>query len=240
MHTLGLAVAVVDPAPAAFGRALGLEFGSAVQRHLEQAGIRFLTDAGVSAYTGTEAVTGVTLAGGETVPAGLVVEAVGSICNTDWLGGNGLDLSDGVLTDNDLRAVGAEHVVAVGDVARFPNPLFDEVPRRVEHWSMPVDTAKRAAATLMTDLKAGEPPGGPFAPTPSFWSDLLDLRLQAYGTPALGDAVEMEEGDLDNLVDGVVVSYLRDSRPVGAVAVNIPPARLRALRDRFAVPAAAH
>ena len=105
---------------------------------------------------------------------------------------------------------------------------------------MPADTAKRAATTLMTDLEAGEPPGAPFAPIPSFWSDLLDLRLQAYGTPALGDAVEMEEGDLDHPADGVVVSYLRDCRPVGAVAVNIPPARRRALRDRFAAPAAAH
>ena len=45
---------------------------------------------------------------GTTVPADLVIEAVGSVCNTEWLEGNGLDLSDGVLTDNLLAVVGAE------------------------------------------------------------------------------------------------------------------------------------
>ncbi|GAA1972094.1 FAD/NAD(P)-binding oxidoreductase [Nocardioides panacihumi] len=241
LHKLGLDVTVVLPERVAFERALGAELGGAVQRHLEAAGIRFVTGASIAAYTGDDEVDGVTLGDGTSLVAGLVVEAVGSQCNTEWLAGNGLDLSDGVLCDNDLRVVGAEWTVAVGDVARFPNPLVDATPRRVEHWSMPTDTAKRAAASLVADLggvAAG--PLEPFAPTPSFWSDLLDLRLQAYGSPSLGDEVELEEGDLGRLADGVVLSHLRDGRLVGTVAVNLAPARLRPLRDRFAAPALTH
>jgi hypothetical protein len=199
-----------------------------------------VTGAGIAAYAGTTEVSGVLLADGTNLEAGLVVEAVGSQCNTEWLEGNGLDLSDGVLCDNDLRVVGAERVVAVGDVARFPNPLLDDTPRRVEHWSMPTDTAKRAAATLVADLGGEAGPGEAFVPVPSFWSDLLDLRLQAYGSPALGSDVEVEEGDLDRPQDGVVVSHLRDGRRVGTVAVNLAPARLRPLRERFAAPALTH
>ncbi|GAB7004863.1 FAD/NAD(P)-binding oxidoreductase [Nocardioides sp. AN3] len=243
LHRLGLDVTVVFPEQVAFERVLGVELGGAIQHHLERAGIRFASGAGIAAYAGDSRatdVTGVMLADGTTLPAGLVVEAIGSQCNTEWLEGNGLDLSDGVLTDNDLRVVGAERVVAVGDVARFPNPLFDETPRRVEHWSMPTDTAKRAAAALVADLDGRAGPDEPFTPTPSFWSDLLDLRLQAYGSPALGTEVEVEEGDLDRLADGAVVSYLRDGRLVGTVAVNLAPARLRTLRERFVAPALTH
>ena len=77
----------------------------------------------------------------------VVVEAVGSAPNVAWLAGNDLDLSDGVLCDQGLRPIGANgpigSVVVVGDIARFPNPLFDDVPRRVEHWNIPTETAKR-------------------------------------------------------------------------------------------------
>jgi len=241
LHKLGLRVTVVDPFPVAFERALGTELGGAIQRHLEAVGVRFRTGTGVVAYAGINGsdqgqVTGVTLDDGTTLEAGLVVEAVGSLCNTEWLAGNGLDLGDGVLTDNDLRVAGADRVVAVGDIARFPNALFGGDPRRVEHWSMPTDTAKRAAATLVADLTGGPALAEPFAPVPSFWSDLLDLRLQAFGSPALGDTVVVEEGELDHLADGVLVTYLRDGRLVGNVAVNLPPVRQRALRDAFLLP----
>ena len=82
----------------------------------------------------------------------------------------------------------------------------------------------------------GPTPAEPFAPIPSFWSDLLDLRLQAFGTPALGDTAVIEEGDLDRLAAGALVTYLRDGRPVGNVAVNLPPIRQRALREAFLQP----
>lgn len=245
LHKLGLHVTVVDPFPVAFERALGAQLGGAIQRHLEAAGVRFRTGTGVTAYTGADGsdpgsdhgqVTGVTLDDSTTLQAGLVVEAVGSVCNTEWLAGNGLDLTDGVLTDNDLRVLGTERVVAVGDVARFPNALFGGDPRRTEHWSMPTDTAKRAAATLVAELTGGPGAEAPFAPIPSFWSDLLDLRLQAYGSPALGTESTVDEGDLDRLADGVLVTYLRDGRLVGNVAVNLPPVRQRALREAFLQP----
>ena len=47
-------------------------------------------------------------------------------------------------------------MVACGDIARFPNLLFDDVPRRVEHWTMVTDTARRAGHTLGRYLVHGE------------------------------------------------------------------------------------
>jgi NADPH-dependent 2,4-dienoyl-CoA reductase/sulfur reductase-like enzyme len=235
LRSLGHDVTVVEPAGPPMQRVLGTDMAAAVQGHLAAAGIDFVIGTGVECFTGDGVVTGVTLGTGETLAADVVVEAIGSVCNTEWLGGQGLDLSDGVLTDNRLAVAGTTDVVAVGDVARFPNPLFDDVPRRVEHWSIPTDTAKRAAATLL-----GTPDDTPFAPIPAFWSNQFDLRLQSYGSPALADEIQLEEGTLDDLTGGVIATYHRGQRHVGTVAVNALPAHHRELREAFtatAVPA---
>lgn len=235
LRHLGHDVTVVEPAGAPMERVLGTVPSNAIQRHLEAAGIRFVLGTGITGYLGEQRVEGVVLGSGRVLPADVVVEAVGSVCNTEWLAGNGLDLADGVLADNRLRVVGADRVVAVGDVARFPNPLFDDVPRRVEHWSIPSDTARCAAATLLGDL-AGTPSYDEFAPVPSFWSDQLDLRLQSVGSPALADEVVVAEGDPDRLLEGLLVTYHRAGRHVGTLAVNLSPARQRGLRDPFSRP----
>lgn len=234
--TLGHEVTIVEPGGPPMIRVIGPAAAAAIQRHHERAGIRFVLGAGISGYAGDERVTGAVLSTGTVVPADVVVEAVGSACNVEWLQGNGLDLSDGVLTDNRLCVAGAERVVAVGDIARFPNPVFDDVPRRVEHWSMPGETAKRAAKMLVEQLHRVAGDRRPFAPIPSFWSDQLGLRLQSAGAPALADEVSVVEGDLDDLHGGVLVSYARDGHPVGMLAVNLSPARQRELRSQLSSP----
>ncbi|GAA4093585.1 NAD(P)/FAD-dependent oxidoreductase [Nocardioides kongjuensis] len=235
LRTLGHDVTVVEPVGTPMERVIGAVASTAIQRHLEAAGIRFVLGTGITGYLGGERVEGVVLGSGRVLPADVVVEAVGSLCNTEWLAENGLDLADGVLTDNRMRVVGAERVVAVGDVARFPNPVFDDVPRRVEHWSIPTDTARVAAATLVADL-AGRPVTDEFRPVPSFWSDQLGLRLQSLGSPALADEVVVAEGDPERLLDGLLVTYHREGRPVGTLAVNLGPARQRELREQFSHP----
>ncbi len=234
LRTLGHDVTVVEPAGPPLTRVIGLQLAQAVQRRHEAAGVRFLIGDGVAGFTGAERVTGVALNTGEELPADLVIEAVGSVCNVEWLEGNDLGLSDGVLTDNGLGVVGVSAVVAVGDVARFPNPLIDDVPRRVEHWSMPTDTAKRAAATLVAELRGSSHTDRPFAPVPWFWSDQLDLRIQSFGSPGLADECRIEEGDVDDLVGGLLATYFRAGRHVGTLAVNLSAARQRDLRSQFA------
>ncbi|MYR57994.1 NAD(P)/FAD-dependent oxidoreductase, partial [Streptomyces sp. SID625] len=135
-----------------------------------------------------------------------------------WLDGNGLDLTDGVRTDAHLRAGGRPDVIAVGDVARFPNARYDGVPRRVEHWSMPSDTARHAARTLTAHLTGTEEARAPFAPLPTFWSDQHDVRLQCFGAPVLGlDDVRVLDGDP---AGDLVVGYHRGRRLVGVAALG--------------------
>ncbi|MET9129171.1 NAD(P)/FAD-dependent oxidoreductase [Streptomyces antibioticus] len=228
-------VTVVDPLPLPMTGPLGPLLGRALLRRHEARGVRFALGTGVAGFTGEDRVTGVELSDGRVLAADVVVESVGSVANTEWLDGNGLDLTDGVRTDALLRAGGRPEVVAVGDAARFPNARYDGVPRRVEHWSIPGDTAKQAARTLVAHLHGtGEEPA-PFAPLPTFWSDQHDFRLQSFGAPSYGaDDVRVLDGTPDGDGD-LVVGYHRDGLLVGVVALGGPGAASAAARHRPAL-----
>lgn len=229
--TLGAAeVTVVDPLPLPMVGPLGAPLARALRARHEQRGVRFALGTGVAGFEGDGRVTHVLLADGSVLAADVVVESVGSLANTEWLEGNGLDLTDGVLTDDHLRAGGRPDVVAVGDVARFPNARYDGVARRVEHWSIPMDTARHAARTLAAHLSGAEAELAPFAPLPTFWSDQHDFRLQSFGAPALGmDDTRVLDGDLDG---DALVGYHRAGRLVGVVALGGRGATAAAARYR--------
>ncbi|MDF3141308.1 MULTISPECIES: FAD/NAD(P)-binding oxidoreductase [unclassified Streptomyces] len=223
-------VTVVDPLPLPMAGPLGELLGRALLRRHEERGVRFRLGTSVAGFEGEDRVTGVVLGDGGVLPADVVVESVGSVANVEWLAGNDLDLSDGVLTCGRLRVGGRPEVVAVGDVARFPNARYDAVPRRVEHWSIPTDTAKHAAKTLAAHLAGAETDPAPFAPLPTFWSDQHDFRLQSFGAPALGlDDVRVLDGDPSG---DVLVGYHTGGLLVGVVALGGQAAAMGAARYR--------
>lgn len=232
-HTLGCDVAVVERLSAPLEQAVGREVGEAVRHHHESVGIRFHTDATVAAIepddSDSDRVRRVVLDDGTVLDADVLVEAVGSKPATEWLDGNGLDLSDGVLCDAALRVEGHHRVVAVGDVARVPRTRFDGHARRVEHWTNPTDTARVAARTLVDTLAGITTVGHPFTALSSFFSDQGELRLQSFGT-TVGSA-RVVDGDLSRPLDGVVVEYEYSGREAGVLLVNVSPREYRRYRD---------
>jgi NADPH-dependent 2,4-dienoyl-CoA reductase/sulfur reductase-like enzyme len=172
----------------------------------------------------------VALSDGERLDSDILVEAIGSECNDEWLRETGLDVSDGVLADAAMRAVsrdGTVHddVYVVGDIARFPHLTFDEVPRRIEHWNIPTDTGKRAgavlAARLAEDGSFEDEVARPFTPMPTFWSVQFEIDLRAYGLPALADEVKLLDGELSG---DCVVGYYRRGRMIGVVGLGMQAA----------------
>jgi 3-phenylpropionate/trans-cinnamate dioxygenase ferredoxin reductase component len=223
---IGCTVHIVEPQPALMIRPLGARLGRALQRVHESHGVAVHTDVGIDALIAAandrERLVGVLLTDGTTLAAEVLIESVGSHPNVEWLNGNGLDLSDGVLCDNHMRVSAPAPVVTVGDVARFPDPASGDAARRIEHWCIPTDTAKRAAKTLLTDLRGEPDDTDVFSPLASFWSDQFELRLQGYGAPGDADTVRLFEGDLDAPA-GAVMGYYRGDRLVGIVMVSPTP-----------------
>jgi NADPH-dependent 2,4-dienoyl-CoA reductase/sulfur reductase-like enzyme len=220
-RSLGCDVTVAAPEDVPMERPLGLRLGRALQRLHERHGVRFRMGTGAVSLRGDDRVTGLEIGGGDILPCDVLIEAVGSIPNVEWLDENGLDLTDGLVCDEHLRVEGRPDVVAVGDLARFPNALFGGISQRVEHWNIPTETARRAAPALLAGLSGTEPPASPFTPMPAFWTHQFEVRLQSFGAPGLGAAdVRVLEGDFD---DGpVVVGYYRDGQLVGIVGTGGP------------------
>lgn len=207
----GLEVTVVEALPVPLAGALGDRMGAAVSALHDDHGVEVRCGVGVEGFTGSRRVEGVRLADGSTVQADVVVVGVGVATATDWLDGSGLDVADGLLCDEACRA--AERVVAAGDVARWPNPLFGET-MRVEHWDNAVQQGRHAARTLVAEL-GGEVPEA-YAPVPWFWSDQYESKIQMAGRP--GPDVDVVEGSIDER--SFVAVYGRDGRVTGVLGID--------------------
>lgn len=226
---LGLSASVIEPQAQPMLAALGPEVAAAMAAFHRANGVDLRCGLTV---TGAEAGA-LILSDGRRLEGDVIVEAVGSVPNVDWLAGAGLDLSNGVLCDATLTARGSDRILAVGDVARFPNALFDATPRRVEHWSIPGLTARRAAETIAARV-AGAEPAARFAPLPGFWSDQHGLRLQSFGAPALGDEIRVLDGDLARLGDTpCLIEYRRAGKMVAVLGLGAAPAALAQHRARL-------
>jgi 3-phenylpropionate/trans-cinnamate dioxygenase ferredoxin reductase component len=239
--SLGCDVQLVEGSNGPMHRALGGPVSAAMRDWFVLRGLQIRTGRVVDEFLTEQTdphqqrVAGVRLNDGTELKAEVIVEAVGSLPNTEWLQGNGLDLTDGVLVDEHLRVLGAQHAVAVGDVARYPDQWTDGLPRRVEHWQGAIDTAKTAARSLVADLTDSQPPA-PYSSVPSFWSDVFGTRVQGLGVPHHGTETRVIEGSLEALDEGVTVAYTRDDTLVGLVTIALPPARLIQLRSHLGQP----
>ena len=218
-RSFGAEVHIVAPETVPMRNPLGVLFGQELQRRHEGYGVQFHMETLPVAFEGIGRVQRVRLSDGTVLTADVVVESVGTIPNTDALEHNGLELTDGVLCNNHMQIEDHPNLVACGDVARFPNPFVDSAPRRVEHWNMAVDTARRAGASLGSFLLSEELDSSEFRPLPSFWSDQYEMRIQSFGTPLLGaDDVRVLEGDLET---EAAVGYHRGECLVGVVLLGL-------------------
>ena len=235
----GCKVKVVARGHEPMEEALGKTLGKEVKRRHELKGVEFVKGASVFGLIGDGHVQRIILDSGVIYDADLVVVAIGSLPNTEWLEGSGIDISNGVLVDGGLRALSSdgaviENVFAVGDVARYVNPLFDEVPRRVEHWNLPTETGKRAGQILGKQLNGesvADMLAEPFAPLPSFWSDQYDMHILAFGMTYLADRSELVAGELSG---ECVLEYFRNDKLVGVCGIGMRPT-IQSYRTKFSL-----
>ena len=211
----GLDVTVLEMLPTPLARAVGPVVGDACGRLHREHGVDLRCGVTVAGFEGHERVARVWLADGTALDADLVVVGVGVAPETDWLEGSGLALDDGVVCD--ATCLAAPGVVAAGDVARWPNPLFDGESMRVEHWTNATEQGVAAARRLLVD-NAGA--AEVFAPVPFVWSDQYDVKIQVVGSIRGDDEVAVVDGSLDE--DKFVAVFGRGGRLVGALGFSRP------------------
>ena len=221
----GVAVTVIEPLDQPLGRVLGPDVGAALARIHRAHGVDLRLGVGVESIVAVDGSgdgerTSVTLTDGSTLDADRVVVGIGVVPATDWLEGSGLALDNGVVCDDTLSA--APHVVAAGDIARWPSARAGRLVR-VEHWDHAVGSGEAAARRLL-----GGPDVPAFDPVPWFWSDQYDTKIQLVGfaSPAGGaggdgDTIHQEViGSLDD--DRFAVVYGRNGVATAVLGVSRP------------------
>lgn len=213
-----LAVTIVEALETPLVRAVGERMGRALTHLHQRHGTEVRTGVSVEEVVGDDRVTGVRLSDGITLDTDVLVVGIGATPATDWLAGSGLTVDDGVLADATLAA--APGVYVAGDLARWPNALFDDVvdrPMRLEHWTSAAEQGARAARNAL------DPDGAKaYETVPYFWSDWYDSRVQFVGIADGRDGVEIEVVAGDDAEGGPFTALYRSGdRIVGALAVDM-------------------
>jgi NADPH-dependent 2,4-dienoyl-CoA reductase/sulfur reductase-like enzyme len=219
-RTRGLEVTIVEALPVPLVRGVGEHMGRALTGIHERHGTRVLTGVSVEEVRGNGAVESVVLADGTVIDTDVLVVGIGAAPNVGWLASSGLTIDDGVVADATLAA--APGVYVAGDIARWPNALFDDVvgaPMRLEHWTAASEQGARAARNAVDPASAQA-----YTTVPYFWSDWYSHRIQFVGVTRSGEgSPEIETELVLGEEDGPFVALYRcGERLVGALTVDRP------------------
>lgn len=177
--------------------------------YYRQADFDLIPGASVVGFEGVDRVRGVTLSDGRTLPADIVLAAIGQRPALDFLDTSGFDTRHGLQVDKRLETE-VPGVFAAGDVANFVDPF---VGGRVRYgtWLNAQSQGQHVAATMMGEAAA-------YREVPWYWSDHLGLNVQIAGhVDETASIVSREHSD-----GSASWFYLRDDRVVGAVGVDVP------------------
>ena len=206
----GNEVAILERDAVPLAMALGAEMGEVFRTlHLEH-GVDLRTSVGVDRIVGDGRAEGVVV-DGETLPADLVLVGVGASPNTVLAEEAGLDILNGVLTDEALRTSAAD-VYAAGDIANAFHPVLQR-HLRSEHWANALNAGKVVARSML-----GKPAS--FDDIPYFYTDQYDLGMELSGyAPLMTDAEIVVRGDLD--AREFIAFWVDDGRIVAGMNVNV-------------------
>jgi NADPH-dependent 2,4-dienoyl-CoA reductase/sulfur reductase-like enzyme len=172
-------------------------------------GVRLAKSVEIAGWKNSGGRTAIQLSDGSSLESDLIVAGVGAQPATELADAAGIPVQDGV-TVNEYLEAGVPGVLAAGDIANYPDALFQK-RRRVEHWDNAVSQGQHCAKVLMGDRT-------PFRHVPYFFSDVFDLSYEFWGDPA--DAQTVTRGDVNS--NSFSVWWLRDGSVKAAFVMNRP------------------
>ncbi|GGM94237.1 NAD(P)/FAD-dependent oxidoreductase [Streptomyces fuscichromogenes] len=216
-RTYGAEVTVIEHGPTPLHSVLGPELGNVFAQLHREHGVRFHFGARLTEIVGQD---GMVLAArtddGEEHPAHDVLAAIGAAPRVGLAEAAGLELVDrasggGIAVDERLRTSDPD-IYAAGDVAAFPNALFD-TRLRVEHWANALNGGPAAArAMLGQDVT--------YDRVPYFFTDQYDLGMEYSGwaPPGSYDQVVIR-GDVGKRE--FIAFWAKEGRVLAGMNVNV-------------------
>ena len=209
---LGNKVALMGLEEVPLSVAIGAQLGTVFTNRHKEAGVQFELPASAAEIQGTDGqVTSVLTTTGVTLPADIVIVAVGVVPNISLAKGAGLTINNGIEVDASLHTSAAD-VFAAGDVANAMHPVTG-MHARSEHWANAIASGKVAAKSM---------PGkdAVLDDIPYFYTDQFDLGMEYSGFGALTkDAEVVIRGDLEKRE--FIAFWVLEGRVVAGMNVNI-------------------
>lgn len=206
---LGKEVTLISRGPLPLLSALGGKIATIYRDlHMEH-GVEILTNAEAVALRGTQRAQQVVLHDGTVVNADTVVIAVGARPRTALAEQAGLDVHDGIVTDETM-VTSRPGIFAAGDVASVWNPMTFQHVRRA-HFNTARTQGKTAARSML-----GEPVS--YDAVPFFFSDQYEVWMECTGQARLEDELVVH-GDVTTR--RFVAFWLREGRLQAAMNMGL-------------------
>lgn len=197
----------------ALDRVLARVAGEALSRFYEAEhrahGVDVRLGVAVDCIEGEAKVRGVRMAGGEVIPADMVIVGIGIVPAVEPLIAAGAQGNNGVAVDAQCRT-SLPDIFAVGDCALHANRFADGMPVRLESVQNANDQATLVARTMMGQELA-------YDAVPWFWSNQYDLKLQTVGISTGHDAAVVRGNPATRSFS---VVYLKEGRVIAIDCVN--------------------
>ena len=205
-------VTIVEPQPTPLYAVLGPEMGEVFAALHREHDVDLRLGEGVGSLIGLDGhVASAMTSHGEELPADIVIVGVGIRPLVDLGQAAGLEVDNGILTDQALRTSHRD-VFAAGDVASSYNPLFGR-RLRVEHWANALNGGPAAARSMLGQDET-------YDRVPYFYSDQYDLGMEYSGFAMPGDYDEVVvRGDAAERE--FVAFWLAKGRVLAGMNVNV-------------------
>jgi 3-phenylpropionate/trans-cinnamate dioxygenase ferredoxin reductase subunit len=207
----GVEVTMLEMADLPLLRVLGREAAEVFAGLHRDHGVDFRGGVRITEITGSGRADGVRLADGGHVAADAVIVGVGIAPNTQLASAAGLEVSNGVRVDAQLRSSNPD-IYAAGDVASAFHPLLGK-HIRVEHWANALNQPQAAAKAMLGKEVA-------YDRVPYFFTDQYDLGMEysGYVEPDGYDEVVFR-GDVAGRE--FVAFWLKEGRVLAGMNVNV-------------------
>ena len=151
----------------------------------------------------------VQLANDEFIEVELLILAIGSINNTEWLAESGLDISNGVLCD--AKGEATSDIFAVGDVASWWDKR-NQVAIKRENQSSAIEQGLAVSKYIATGAES-------VISRPFFWSEIFCQRITLVGHLDAGSDFHILHGSLAN--NSFVGATFADGSMTGLLGWNM-------------------
>jgi NADPH-dependent 2,4-dienoyl-CoA reductase/sulfur reductase-like enzyme len=204
----GIETAMVVRDPRIWSAFFTPEMSAFFERYYSGRGVRILKQ---SEITEIEDGSRARLRSGESLDFDILVAGIGVRPATALAEESSLRVENGILV-NEYLETSDPNIFAAGDVANYPDSLFANKRRRVEHWDNAVSQGQHLAEALLGKRE-------PFVHVPYFFSDVFDLSYEFWGDPSASDRI-VHRGDLET--SSFSVWWLSGNHVVAGFVMNRP------------------